>query len=167
MDFEQIYNQYFQDVYYYILRLSGNESIAEEITSETFFKALSAIDKFRGECELRVWLCQIAKNAYYSYIKKHKRTVSRNDEDFALIEDCSPTVHDKIEQASKAEQIRKIVHTLQEPYKEVFIWRVFAEMNFKQIAQIFGKNANWACVTYHRAKKMIAEKIQKQNKEEK
>ena len=69
-DFEQLYDTYFNDVYLYILRLSGNEHIAEEITSDTFFKAMKSINSFRGDCDVRVWLCQIAKNTYYSYLKK-------------------------------------------------------------------------------------------------
>lgn len=73
IDFEQLYSTYFNDVYLYILRLSRNEHVAEEITSDTFFKAMKSIDSFRGDCDVRVWLCQIAKNCYYSYIKKVKR----------------------------------------------------------------------------------------------
>ena len=74
-DLEQLYSQYFGDVYKYVLRLSGNEHIAEEITSDTFFKAMSAIDSFRGDCDVRVWLCQISKNCYYSYTKKRNRKI--------------------------------------------------------------------------------------------
>ena len=64
MEFEQVYGLYFRDVYRYILQLSGSEHVAEEITSDTFFKALRSIGKFRGSCDMRVWLCQIAKNCY-------------------------------------------------------------------------------------------------------
>ena len=64
MEFEQVYDLYFRDVYRYILKLSGSEHVAEEITSDTFFKALRPIGKFRGSCDMRVWLCQIAKNCY-------------------------------------------------------------------------------------------------------
>ena len=71
MDFEKIYDTYFDDVYLYVRRLSGNEHVAEEIASETFFKAMSSIKNFRGECDIRVWLCQIAKNSYFSYLKKN------------------------------------------------------------------------------------------------
>ena len=74
MDFDAIYQTYFKSVYQYIRQLSGNEHIAEEITSDTFFKAMKSIDDFRGECDMRVWLCQIAKNTYYSYRKKNERT---------------------------------------------------------------------------------------------
>ena len=63
-EFEKIYRTYFNDVFLYIRRLSNNEQIAEEITSETFYKAMRSIDSFRGDCDIRVWLCQIAKNSY-------------------------------------------------------------------------------------------------------
>ena len=72
-DFEHIYKQYFRDVYLFILALSRNEKIAEEITQETFFKALKSIDNFKGNCKLNVWLCQIAKNTYFTYLDKQKR----------------------------------------------------------------------------------------------
>ena len=79
MKFEEIYETYFKDVYLYIRRLSGNDHIAEEITSETFFKALQSINKFRGECDIRVWLCQIAKNCYYTYLEKNKKYIKHFD----------------------------------------------------------------------------------------
>lgn len=69
MEFEQIYTTYFKPVYQYMCGLTGDEHIAEEITSETFLKAIKSIEKFRGECDIRVWLCQIAKNTYYFYLK--------------------------------------------------------------------------------------------------
>ncbi len=71
-DFEQLYNTHFNDVYLYIIRLSGDEHIAEEITSEAFLKAIKSIESFRGYCDVRVWLCQIAKNSYYSHLKKRE-----------------------------------------------------------------------------------------------
>jgi RNA polymerase sigma factor (sigma-70 family) len=87
MEFEQIYTAYFQSVYLYALQISGNEQIAEEITSETFYKAIHSIDRFRGDCQLRVWLCQIAKNTYYSYLKKHKKELSVSEADLQKIAD--------------------------------------------------------------------------------
>ena len=76
MEFDQIYSAYFKSVYLYVMQLSGNDHIAEEITSETFFKAINSIDRFRGDCDMRVWLCQIAKNTYYSYLKKNRKELS-------------------------------------------------------------------------------------------
>ena len=159
-DFEKAYKQYFSDVYLYILRLSGNEHIAEEITSDTFFKAMQSIDSFRGDCDVRVWLCQIAKNAYYSYIRKNSRTEQVDESEIEEITDLAPNVAEEYERREEIERIQRILHDVGEPYKEVFMWRVYAELSFKQIAQIFGKNENWACVTYHRARKMIKERLE-------
>lgn len=157
-DFEEIYKVYFKDVYLYMIRLSGNEDIAEEITADTFFKALKAIDSFRGDCDVRVWLCQIAKNSYYSYLKKNKKAVSTQE---SLPEPADKSsIVDEITKRDEARLIGKILHTIDEPYKEVFMWRVYADMSFKEIGQIFSKSENWACVTYHRAKKIIRKRLE-------
>ena len=158
--FEEIYREYFSDVYRYLLRLSGNPDIAEEITSETFFRALSSIDKFRGECEIRLWLCKIAKNCYYSYIKKQSRIADIGEESIRNIPDVSVSPEEKIQDADDAMRIRRVLREIPEPYKEVFMWRVFGELGFREIGQICGKNENWACVTYHRARKMIKERLE-------
>ena len=157
MEFEKIYSTYFNDVFRYICKLSNNEHIAEEITSETFFKAISSIESFRGECDIRVWLCQIAKNCYFTYLKKTQRIDSIEDIEIA---EQSENFEERFFQKDAAMQIQKVLHDIPDPYKEVFMWRVFAEMSFKQIGQIFHKSENWACVTYHRARKMIRERLE-------
>ena len=157
MEFEQIYTTYFRDVYRYIRRLSGSEQIAEEITSETFFKAMHASNSFRGDCDVRVWLCQIAKNCYYSYRKKAGRTELL---DLTALEEPGASLEERFFQHDTAMRIQEILHALAEPYKEVFMWRVYAELSFQQIGQIFGKSENWACVTYHRARKAIQNRLE-------
>lgn len=157
-DFEEIYKLYFKDVYLYIRRLSGDEELAEEITADTFFKALRSIDKFRGDCDIRVWLCQIAKNSYYSYLKQNKKNESVEDNLYELADKSSFV--DELTRHDEARLIQKILHTVNEPYKEVFMWRVYADMSFREIGQIFSKSENWACVTYHRARKMIKERLE-------
>ena len=98
MEFEQIYNTYFKAVYRYIWQLSGNEHIAEEITGETFFKAMKSINNFRGECDMRVWLCQIAKNTYFSYLKKNGKIESIDEAKFQNIDSkTEDIVNDKNE----------------------------------------------------------------------
>ena len=115
-DFEEIYKKHFTDVYRYILKLSGDEHIAEDITSETFLKAIKSIDSFRGDCEIRVWLCQIAKNCYFSYIKKH--TPDRNGElDEAVLSlSEEKSLSDKVQEHSEALRVQKILMELGDPY---------------------------------------------------
>ncbi|MBQ8397210.1 MAG: RNA polymerase sigma factor [Clostridia bacterium] len=160
MDFEQIYRTYFHDVYRYIRRLSGSEQLAEEITSETFFRAMQAIDHFRGDCDIRVWLCQIAKNCYVSHCRKLGRVGDLDDTAWLTIPDPDETAEEQIIRRDEAAQIRAILHELPEPYREVFMWRVYAELSFAQIGQIFSKSENWACVTYHRARRKIIERME-------
>ncbi|MCI8513554.1 MAG: sigma-70 family RNA polymerase sigma factor [Lachnospiraceae bacterium] len=150
--FEKIYIRYFHDVFLFLKKLSKDESIAEEITSETFFKAMRSINNFRGETDVRVWLCQIAKNSYFSYLKKQQRIENMDDMDFP---DNRDTIEEQILKQCDTMQIHLLLHNLAEPYKEVFMLRVFGELSFKQIADIFQKTDNWACVTYHRARNKI------------
>ena len=159
-EFEKVYRTYFDDVYRYIRRLSGSESIADEITSETFFKAMRSINGFRGDCDIRVWLCQIAKNCYYTYLKKSGRTESIDETELFDLPSEEAAAEELFIRKEEAEAVRNILHTLPETYKEVFMWRVFAELSFRQIGQMFGKSDNWACVTYHRAKAMIKSELE-------
>ena len=160
MEFEQIYSTYFKSVYLYVMQVSGNEHIAEEITSETFFKAINSIDSFRGDCDMRVWLCQIAKNTYFSYLKKNKKVLSIDESDLQNVADPDAGIDVQIGEQEEARLIRKILHDMSDPYKEVFMWRVFGELSFKEIADLYGKTDNWACVTSHRARKMIQSRLE-------
>lgn len=160
MEFEQIYSTYFKSVYLYAMQLCGNEHTAEEITSETFFKAIRAVDSFRGDCDIRVWLCQIAKNTYYSYLKKNSKVSHIDEANLQETADPDALVEVHFSEQAEAQQIRKILHEVSEPYKEVFMWRVFGELSFKEIGGLYGKTDNWACVTYHRARKMIQSRLE-------
>lgn len=159
MEFE-IYSTYFKPVYLYVMQLCGNEHIAEEITSETFFKAVRAVDSFRGDCEMRVWLCQIAKNTYCSYLKRNSRVSHIEEANLQDTADPNGFVEEHFSEQAEVRQIRMILHGMSEPYKEVFMWRVFGELSYKEIGELYGKTANWACVTYHRARKMIQRRLE-------
>jgi RNA polymerase sigma-70 factor (ECF subfamily) len=152
--FDEIYDIYFDDVYRYVLALSHNDSIAEEITQETFFRALKKIETFRGECKLRVWLCQISKNIFYSYYEKQKRRIS--DESINDVTD-ELSIEEKLLYKETAYAIHKKLHNLAEPYKEVFSLRVFGELSYNDIGELFDKNENWARVTFYRAKMKLKE----------
>ena len=163
-DFEKLYHTYFSDVYLYIRRLSGDEQIAEEITSETFFKAMHSIDSFRGDCDVRVWLCQIAKNCYYTHTKKAAKLQAADLDELQNMADPAPDLAQQLIRKEEGRRIQKVLHDISEPYKDVFMWRVFAQLSFKQIGSIFGKNENWACVTYHRARKMMIRRLEEMEK---
>ena len=129
--------------------------MAEEITQEAFFKALKKIDSFRVDCKINVWLCQIAKNTYYSISENKKKYVDYSYERIPDTKSIEQTIFNK----EMAMQIYKILHKLEEPYKEVSWMRTFLELSFKEIAYLFEKTESWARVTYYRAKLKIKEAI--------
>lgn len=159
MDIEKIYSEYFSVVYGYILSICRDSLTAEEITQETFFKAMKKIDDFRGESSLKVWLCQIAKNTFYNYEKAKQKLVEipeNYDESISSLEDDYINAFD-------SKRAHKILHNLKEPYKEVFSLRTFGELSFSDIGELFSKSDSWARVTYYRAKMMIKEEMENEN----
>lgn len=159
MNIEELYRTYFDIVYRYIRSISQDGSLAEEVTQETFFKVLEKIDQFRGDCDVRVWLCQIAKNTLYDHLKKQKKQLL-GDEKLEKAESAGgELLEEKLAQRSQAMEIHKVLHRLSEPYKEVFSLRTFGELTFREIGMLFGKSENWARVTYYRARVKIREEL--------
>lgn len=151
---------YFKDVYLYIYSMSKNKEIAEDITADTFMKAMVKIKSFKGEGDIRVWLCQIAKNDYFNYLKRNKRLDEINKiEKHLASQKPQQSIHNIIENKELCGKLHKVLHTMNEPYKEVFTLRTFGELGFKEIGELFGKTENWACVTYHRSKDMIRREL--------
>ena len=156
-EFETIYREFFREVELYLRAICKDEGLAEELTEQVFFQALKALPKFRGECDIRTWLCAMARNAYLTHLRKTKPA-----EDIAALQipDPSRSVEEQIGDRQQAMQIHHILHRLPEPYKEVFSLRVFGQLSFQDIGSLFGRSANWACVTYHRARQKIREKME-------
>lgn len=155
-ELEEIYERYFKDVYLFVFSLSKDQHVSEDITSETFIKAMQSLDSFKGQSDIKVWLFQIAKNTYYSFLRKNKRVVPTETFDY---ETDNRNVEKDVIDKSESLRVHKILHTLPDPYKEVFSLRLFGELSYKEIGEIFGKTENWACVTYYRARKKINEKM--------
>ena len=150
--FEDIYREHFPGVFRYVYSLCRDEALAEELTQETFYKAMERLDSFRGETRMFVWLCQIAKNTYFTHRRKQQRQVSQETiADLPVDSDLEEAFHDK----EMAQKLLQLLHELTEPYKEVFTLRVYGQLPFAQIGQLFGKTDSWARVIYYRAKQEI------------
>lgn len=153
-EFEELYREYFAPVFRYSMSLTRDIHAAEELTQETFFKAMQAAGSFRGECRIQTWLFRIAKNRFLSDMRRQQP---------CSLEELSETAADTdspesaVLQKDESMRLHRALLALAEPYKEVFSLRVFGQLSFRQIGELFGKTENWACVTFHRAKmKMIA-----------
>jgi RNA polymerase sigma-70 factor (ECF subfamily) len=98
-------------------------------------------------------------------LKKSKRVEHVEEAEIEKIPDQSRGVDEEFALREEIERIQSALHDVEEPYREVFMWRVFAELSFRQIGQIFNKTENWACVTYHRARKKILKRLEDKNNE--
>ena len=160
-DLQQIFEQHYSDVFRYLRGITGSEDLAEELTQETFYRAVKSLKSFRGDCDVRVWLCQIGKNLYYESLRKQRKESSLEE----LTGNAEPESPDApfeslLMDKEQALQIHRALHELREPYKEIFSLRVFGELSFREIAALFEKTEHWACVSYHRAKEMIRKRIE-------
>ena len=149
-DFEEIYQTYFADVYRYVLALSRDAHTAEEVTQETFFRALASIDQFRGDCQLRVWLCQIAKHLWYQHLRRRKP-------EEPLPEDGLPVPsaeEDTLARQGHLDLLRRI-HGLPPNTREVVYLRAFGGLSFREIGDVLGRTETWARVTFYRGKEAL------------
>lgn len=154
-DFNEIYHMHFKDVYRYILAISKDSTIAEEITQDTFFKALKSVNNFKGKCSVKGWLCQIAKNSYYTYLKKRKNLYNLDEVNLCTDEHLDEEI---IRQENLLE-INREINNLDNPYKDVFYLRTYGNLSFAEIGEAYEKSEAWARVTYHRAKLKIRSKV--------
>ncbi len=156
-DIEKAYTRHARDVYRFLLSLSHDEDLAEELTQETFFRAMKTIDNYDGSCKLSVWLCQIARHLWYQWLEKHARqkSVALTD-DIPSEESPEKAVLLRMEKAA----LYRAIHALPEPMREVVHMRLTGEFSFAEIGDILGKTENWTRVTFYRAKKKMIEEME-------
>jgi len=154
---EEIYREYSETVYKYLFCLTQNRDISEDLTQETFALAVKDIKKFRGECKLSVWLCQIAKHLWYKELKKKRRNVNISFDEMNDNILYDETLEEKI--LAKEEKIRlfKDLQKLDEKSREVVYLRIMGNLSYEEIGEILGKTSNWSRVTFYRAKQKIRE----------
>lgn len=156
-DMNEIYNKYSSIVYKYVFCLTGKEDITEEIVQETFLVAVKNINKFRGDCKISTWLCQISKYIWYKKLKKSKKKQEislTNFEDTLIIEESIE--ENLLEKESKIQLLKKI-QALDEDTRSVIYLRIFGNLEYSEIADIMNKTSNWARVIFFRGKQKLKE----------
>ena len=150
LSMDKVYKEYAQMIYRYLLSVTGDENLSEELTQETFYQAIRCVNKFDGSCKLSTWLCSIAKNVWRTYQRKHPSTVEIGEQ----IPQKEQTEEIVFANISKVEIFKKL-QKLQGETKDVVYFRLFGELSFKEIGEILGKTENWARVTYYRGKEKL------------
>jgi len=154
-DMEQIYKQYFETVNKYLFCLTHNSDISEELTQETFYRAVKKINTFKGDCKMSVWLCQIAKNLWYDELKKNKKIENIGDEMFFI--QSEDKIEDRVLLNESKVELYKKIQKLDKQTREVIYLRITGELSFKEIGDILNKTENWARVTFYRGKQKLKE----------
>ena len=151
-DMDAIYRSHAQTVYKFLLAQCRDPDLAEELTQETFYRAVCSIDRVDGSCKLSVWLCQIAKHLWYQHLRKRqKETVPLE----TAPETPVPSAEDGVlDQEGRLTLLRQI-HRLPEPQREVIYLRAFGNLSFREIGDVLGKTENWARVTFYRTKEKL------------
>lgn len=153
--FERLYEAYYMRVFSYVMTLARDRHQAEEITQETFFRAFGKLSSFRGESDEVTWLCAIARNLFNDEMRRQGKLGQMPEETTARERGIEQTAVEK----DDSFRVHMALHGLDEPYREVFELRVFGELSFAQIGQIFRKTENWARVTFHRARAKLKERM--------
>ena len=152
---KKIYEEYFETVNKYLFCLTKNADIAEELTQETFYRAVKKIGTYKGKCKISVWLCQIAKNLWYDECRKNKKLVN-NGYDLLNLE-TEEKVEEQVILNDEKITLYKKIQTLDEKTREVIYLRITGELSFKDIGDILNKSENWARVTFYRGKQKLKE----------
>ncbi len=149
-DIDKIYEEDFRTVYKFLFCLTRNSDVAEELTQETFYRAIQKISSFQGKCKISTWLCQIAKNLWYDELKKKKMESLHQHKLF--FEQTEDKMEDRI--ISNIE-LDKQLQGLDKPTQEVMELRITGDLSFREIATILNRTENWARVTFYRGKKKL------------
>lgn len=155
LSMEDVYREHSHMVYQYLLSLSHDADLAEELTQETFYQAIRRIDYFNAESKVSTWLCGIAKNLFYAYLRKHPPTEIL-DENSTLCKSAESEVMSSLDKMDLLKQI----HLLKEPRREVIHLRLYGNLSYAEIGEIMGKSENWARVTFYRAKEQLRKELQ-------
>ena len=156
-EFEKLFNDNREFIFKYLLKMTRNVSLSEELTQETFFRAYMNYSSLRNKESSSTWLCKIAQNTYYAWYNENKRCTSIDNLETVSNEKDAESAFLQKELSQKA---LLCLHELEEPYKEVFMLSVFGGFSLKDISLTFGKSESWARVTFYRAKQKILDNME-------
>ena len=156
MTFEEIYKENYKVVYRYLVSLCKDNSLAEDILQQSFYKAFINLNKYDGQSKISTWLCTIARNELYNYYKKNKVTKYDLLDD---IKDDEKGILERIIDKEKVNFILDIINDLEEIYQRIFILRHYYDLSYKGVAKLCNKSESFVRVVFYRTKLKVRERM--------
>jgi len=150
---DEIYKKYAKLIKNYIFSITGNIELSEEIMQETFIVAINQINNFRGDCEISVWLCSIAKKILYKETKKNNSKISVPIDELEIAD--NKNIENEFIINDNKLKLYKALQNLDAYTREVMYLRLTGDLTFKEIGKVLGKTENWARVTFFRGKQKL------------
>ena len=144
---EDNYQRYAKVVYRYLMSLTHDSDLSEELTQECFYQAIRSSDRFDGSCKVSTWLCGIARNVLLTYRRRHPQTAELLEQDQVVA-----SAEAEVIGAQDRMELFRQLHKLDDPYREVIYLRIFGNLSFREVGEVFGKTETWARTTFYRAK---------------
>ena len=142
MDFDEIFEQYFDKVYYKVLGIVKNSDDAEDISQEAFISVYKNLKKFKGESNIYTWIYRIAINKTYDFLKKNKTMLEINEEILSLEYNVDMNTNMIL-----TEKLKKI--SMQE--REFVILKDIYGYKLKEIAEMKDMNLSTVKSIYYKA----------------
>ncbi len=153
---EELYKENAALVYHFLLSKCRDPAMAEDLTQETFLRAIKYIDSYNGSCKISVWLCQIAKHLLYRHWAKRREDVPLEENDW-MISDGTEVERQVLAREELLDVLGRL-HRLPVNMREVMYLRISGDLSFREIGEIMGKSENWARVNFFRAKEQLKNK---------
>ncbi len=164
---DELYKKYAKLVYSYTYGLCRNHDIAEELTQETFYKAIKGINKFKQDCKIITWLYRIAKNTWIDFLRREKRKKFISiDDNIYYIERAvlANLLEESIEDSEENINLYQSINKLDEVTKRVFYLKLTKDISFKEIGEILGRSESWARIIFYRGKIKLREVMRNNEK---
>ncbi len=155
MSLEEFYTANYRIVFGYLFSLCQDKVLAEDLTSETFLRAMQKLDSYDGRVKASTWLCTIGRNLYLNETKKAARQAPL--EEFILMDGISP--EERLLQKERLRILIRLLGELEEPKRQLFLLRSQG-LSFREMGEALGRTENWARVSYFRIKEALLQRLE-------
>lgn len=157
--FNEVIRIYSEPLYWQIRRLVQDHEDSNDLLQNTFIKAWSSLENFRGDAKLSTWLYKIAINESLTFLARERKRnhLSLDDQESILINTIEADTYFNGDEAQML--LRKAIATLPEKQRIVFNMKYFDEMKYEDMSSILGTSVGALKASYHLATKKIEQYI--------